>query len=997
MKNKLLMTTAIMSAALFALPAMAGNQIVVGPGETWEPTVNTTISGVATSSGALEVKSGTINTGADATITFKSNTSTSHGAALYYKDQNAESVNSVFNGNVTFEDNVSDYSAASGGAVFVSGGNVSFLGETNKFINNSIKGTDAKEKLYKRGGGAVANQSYDRESDPGKGNQINSTMVIGTVGSTNTFSDNTSSMNGGAVMNRAVDTDGDATLTINGTTKFENNTATKNGGAIYNIQQGPERTATINLNNGSYTFTKNTASNWGGAIHNAGIISLNNATFNENKAGSVGGAISNALGSSVLTLGENVKFTNNEAVYDGGAIGNYNGATLVNGATFTGNKAQTGSSDTDAIGGGAMSLGAESQTQISSATFDSNISGFNGGALGTRNAWSANNSAAKLDIANSIFTGNEANGGVTSSFKDGTITSTGGNGGAIDNHFYNSVAKEGAVYVADSSFKSNKAIHGGAIYNNGEADRVDKVGNMYIENSTFTNNTATTAGGAIYNSGILTIAGTTVFEGNKAGETLNDIHNTGTVTLKDNVSLDGGIRGNGTLVLADGMTLNAKAGTTKIKNNVKNNGGKLALTFNTGFSGSEYTLVTGSMDNEFAEDKIEQNSLYDIKAKTGAIGTYIITKKSNEEIAGDTGADANQASAISAVIASGNTGNVAFDVVANTINEQLQSGDATQVKAALDTITEISPEAAPVSQSVTTETTTQVFSAIGTRLSGGATAAANQGMSSGDSIFEKGAIWLQTLFNHAKLDDTSKTPGFKADTTGVAMGIEKAINDEVKAGIGYAYNDSEIKSYLRKTDVDTHTAFVYGEYKPSDWFVNAMMSYNWSDYDEKTATANAKYDVDSTALQAMTGYNFFYGNTTVTPEAGLRYIHIDQEAYKNSVGSRISAEKSDILTGVIGATVSQNVELENGSVIKPRARLAFTYDFKHDNSNSVVGLPNGSSYSVRGEALDRFGVETGLGLTAEINDEWEVSADYEYRFRDDYRDHTGMLNLKYKF
>jgi len=60
-------------------------------------------------------------------------------------------------------------------------------------------------------------------------------------------------------------------------------------------------------------------------------------------------------------------------------------------------------------------------------------------------------------------------------------------------------------------------------------------------------------------------------------------------------------------------------------------------------------------------------------------------------------------------------------------------------------------------------------------------------------------------------------------------------------------------------------------------------------------------------------------------------------------------------------------------------------------------LPNGSSYSVNGKALDRFGVEVGGNLTAEINDNVELSLGYEGKFREDYQDHSGLINFKYNF
>ena len=147
----------------------------------------------------------------------------------------------------------------------------------------------------------------------------------------------------------------------------------------------------------------------------------------------------------------------------------------------------------------------------------------------------------------------------------------------------------------------------------------------------------------------------------------------------------------------------------------------------------------------------------------------------------------------------------------------------------------------------------------------------------------------------------------------------------------------------------------------------------------------------------MTGYDMQVKGFGFTPEAGLRYVHIKQDAYKDSADQRVSANDSDILTGVIGAKVSKNFELSNGMNIKPEARIAATYDLFNDDVNSVVTLANGSAYAVEGEALDRFGMEFGAGVTAELNSQVELSLGYEGKFREDYQDHTGLINAKYKF
>lgn len=226
-------------------------------------------------------------------VIFQNNTSTDHGAGIYYKN-GLSADNVVFNTDVSFLNNevLSTATSGSGAGVFISGGNVSFFGANNIFDNNDMNAQITSSRQYKVGGGAISNQSYAKDSAPNKNQELNANMIIGKTDGTsiNTFQNNDSSTNGGAIMNRALkggaqnDNDGNACLTINGVTTFDNNTAVINGGAIYNIATGGN-TSELNLNNGTYTFTNNKAGGLGGALYNSGTTTIDGAaTFSGNKS-----------------------------------------------------------------------------------------------------------------------------------------------------------------------------------------------------------------------------------------------------------------------------------------------------------------------------------------------------------------------------------------------------------------------------------------------------------------------------------------------------------------------------------------------------------------------------------------------------------------------------------------------------------------------------------------------------------------------------------------
>lgn len=713
----------------------------------------------------------------------------------------------------------------------------------------------------------------------------------------------------------------------------------------------------------------------GGVALNQGKLSVgDNLVFDGNK-GIVGGVVStvNNTGEAIAetVIGNKVSFNENTSAMQGGAIHNQRAKTTVgNNAKFLNNTAV-------GYGGGAVYQDTDSLESVltigDNAEFSGNESqSSHGGAVMNFNA---GDKAEIILGKNAVFFENTA----------------GKAGGAIANW-------GGEMTVGDNaSFTDNSAAaNGGAVYN----DDYGKSATMVFNGSSvFENNTATGEGGAIYNAGSMTM-GDVVFSGNKAGGKLNDIHNTGTMDFTGNVTLDGGISGDGTVTFAKDTVLTVKTDVTAISNNVVNKGAELSLVFENGYGGGSYSLITedGSLDKEF---NITDNALYDIKST--ANGTYEITKKDTADSGNIAGANNNQMRAINA-ITSGASNSERFNAVADHVSALLQSADRAEVQRGIDAVAALSPEAAPMVLQSQTQTAGRVFGAVASRLSGGSLAVDGEGaegMSSGDSIFERVVMWIQGLWSNADYDGSSKSNGYDADSAGVALGFEKHVNDQVKLGVGYAYTNTDIDGFMRSTDVDTHTAILYGEYKPSNWYVNAVASYGWSDYSEDKNVAglgvSADYDVETFGLQTMAGYEMSVKGFNLTPEAGLRYLHISQDGYRDTADQRVSANDSDILTGVIGAKAGKDFVLENETVLRPEVRLAVTYDMFRDDGGSAVRLANGSAYIVDGEALDRLAVEFGAGLTAELNDNVEMSLKYEGQFRDDYEDHTGLLNIKYKF
>ena len=904
-----------------------------------------------------------------------------------HKNENGNG-GAIFNNNTSNEHNYTgttfeNNSALNGGAVYDENANIELNG--TKFENNSA--TVA--------GGAV----YHGGSNP---------LKIYQNSENSTFTNNTAGIKGGAIaIENAMNN-----MIYNGVFEGNKVTGTDNsgmtgGGAIYVGNYGNMYVSGTEQNH--IIFKNNEAADFGGAIatdrkHTYGEISIKNSDFTGNKAGVSGGAVANSMQFSKIYSSN---FINNSAGENGGAIWNGKDAaiTFLGGSTiFSGNTANGELNDIHNEG----SLYVGNTIDKVDVVLDGGISGdgdiyiqYNGQLTTGANTKITNNinNNGTLYVKGNFELEKDLEGygdfkisdnGTVGILNDVTIDNSIENNGSINisgNLDLNSnVYGEGQINVSENSSinMSEGGLMSNAVVNNGSFN----VGGMFG----LTNN--------VLGSGQLNIS--TDSRMITMGDTRidNTIANGGIINVNGNMCLNGNITNNqtnGTIIFAEGtsLTVNADKQTQITHNEIKNEGANLHIVFANGYKG-EYILVGegASLDNEF--DIIQDNNLYNIE-KTDVNGKYMISKKDDHKISENLGANNNQSNAIGAVTAGGNSNNSIFDKVSSEIGNKLQSENKSEVAEALNGVTALSPETAPLVRSTQTDISNQIYNVVGTRLTGGAVSA---GVSSGDTL-DRGSMWAQTLINKSELGDTAEAKGYEADSNGVAFGFEKNVTEDIKLGVGYAFTKTDVDGFMRDKDIETHTAIVYAEYKPNNWYVNTIATYGWSDYEENKDVlghqVEADYDVENIGLQVMSGYDIHIDDYSITPEVGLRYAHISQDDYTDTTDQHVSGNESDILTGVVGVKASKSWELTEGIRIEPEVKLAATYDMMNDNSNSVVTLANGSSYWVKGEELDRAGIEVGVGVTAEFTDKVEVSLSYEGKFRDNYRDNTGMLNLKYNF
>ncbi len=246
------------------------------------------------------------------------------------------------------------------------------------------------------------------------------------------------------------------------------------------------------------------------------------------------------------------------------------------------------------------------------------------------------------------------------------------------------------------------------------------------------------------------------------------------------------------------------------------------------------------------------------------------------------------------------------------------------------------------------------------------------------SLEKNSSIWVNALSGHYQNQST--------ESYGLTAGYEKKFTN-YKFGFGYSYLYNDIDGRSSDANADTHSAFVYGEYKPERWYNNLAALYSYTRFDEGKITK--KYNLQTIGVQAMSGYDF----EMLVPEAGLRYLHVWHGDYDNSQNIRIKGNRNNILTGVVGLKAKKKFQF-TGYDFVPQVKISGLYDFKQSD-HFISGVFNSQKIRIKQGQPARFGIEINAGVELQKAEKWQIYCGYYGQLRNNYNIHAAMFHIKY--
>lgn len=279
-----------------------------------------------------------------------------------------------------------------------------------------------------------------------------------------------------------------------------------------------------------------------------------------------------------------------------------------------------------------------------------------------------------------------------------------------------------------------------------------------------------------------------------------------------------------------------------------------------------------------------------------------------------------------------------------------------------------------------------------------------RGASAGDTFAESG-LWLKVLESDADQDERDNVEGFNADTSGLAIGVDGKLNDQLTLGLAYSYQNTDISSDSgNQTDIDGHAISLYSGYEQGAWFVDSSLTLglNHNDSERHIAGTTAKADYDSKllGLNVLAGYGLQLDNgLLLEPRAAARYGRIDIDGFreKGSVAAlQVSSQRFEIAELGAGLRLAGSTALGNGT-LEPEARVMAYHDFAADRIDTTANFVfGGSSFAATGASPARTRYEAGVGVDYKL-DALTLGLSYDYTSKEDFNADTFQAKVRYDF
>ncbi len=271
-------------------------------------------------------------------------------------------------------------------------------------------------------------------------------------------------------------------------------------------------------------------------------------------------------------------------------------------------------------------------------------------------------------------------------------------------------------------------------------------------------------------------------------------------------------------------------------------------------------------------------------------------------------------------------------------------------------------------------------------------------------------VWTEVFDVSGDQDSDGIFSGYDYDTTGISLGIDKALADNMILGVSGSMTDTDVgyDDNGAKHEIDATVFNLYGSYLMDNMHVDSVLSYADNSYDSirnipAVGWLASEHDGTDMSISVNAGYLMAMDSLNVIPSAGLEYALHDEDKYTeyDSTGTafmQMDDFDTDSLKSRLGVRINQVFAVGERMDLMGQVRLHWAHEFA-DTEREVTARFAGTSsaFTVQGLEPDRDSAACGLDLALYLKKTLQINLSVDGEWRDGFDAYGLAGGLRYEF
>jgi subtilase-type serine protease len=272
-------------------------------------------------------------------------------------------------------------------------------------------------------------------------------------------------------------------------------------------------------------------------------------------------------------------------------------------------------------------------------------------------------------------------------------------------------------------------------------------------------------------------------------------------------------------------------------------------------------------------------------------------------------------------------------------------------------------------------------------------------------------VWGQGVVSHASVDGDGNAPGLEQGTGGLLIGADRALTEDIVAGIfgGYSRTSMDVADRDASGDADN---FTFGGYLGGRFdMLGVKLGGTYTRHGITTErnvvvggldeTLTADYGAGTAQLFGELSYELALTSAlSVKPFLGLGWLNYSADAFTEEGGlSALSASATSYSTGLVtfGLSGSSQFVLAEGMLASLDGAVGWQHATNGDAPTSELAFASGNPFTVEGAPVVADALVLKAGISVDVNDRFAVGAAYGGQIADGQNAHSLRGSVTGKF